>query len=109
MDVTVATPPKPSGTGATAAYFDLITGEGQGSDATDRGYADDYTAEYTNLTPNTQYGWKVKYRNRDGVETAYNPAEQKRFTLANTPSAPTVSNPTITTLDVDVNPNGNPA
>ena len=108
MDVTVATPPKPSGAGETGAYFDLITGEGQGSGANDRGYADDYTAEYTNLNPNTQYGWKVKYRNREGVETAYNPTEQKRYTLANTPSAPTVSNPTPTTLDVTIEPNGNP-
>jgi len=108
MNMTVATPPKPSGAGSTAAYFDLITGQGQGSGVTDRGYADDYTAEYTNLTPNTQYGWKVKYRNRDGIETAYNPTEQKRYTLANTPSAPTVSNPTETTLNVTIDANGNP-
>ena len=108
MNVTVATPPKPSGAGSTGAYFDLITGEGQGSGASDRDYADDYTAEYTNLNPNTQYGWKAKYRNYDGVETAYNSTEQKKYTLANTPSAPTVSNPTSTMLDVTINPNGNP-
>ena len=108
MDVKVAIPPKSSGAGETGAYFDIITGEGQGSGATDRDYADDYTAEYTNLNPDTQYGWKVKYRNHDGVKTAYNPTEQKKYTLANTPSAPTVSNPTPTTLDVTIEPNGNP-
>ena len=101
MDVTVATPPKPSGVGLTAAYFSC-------SGAPDQGWADDYTAEYTNLNSNTQYGWKVKYRNRYSVETTYNSTEQKKYTLANTPSAPTVSNPTSTTLDVTINENGNP-
>jgi len=109
MEVTVAIPPQPSGAGSTGADFDLITGEGQGSGATDRGDADDYTAEYTNLIPNTQYGWRVKYRNFDGVEAVYNPTEQKRYTLANTPSAPTVNNPTSTTLAVAIKPNGNPS
>ena len=108
MDVTVATPLTPSGAGETGAYFNLITGEGQGSGATDRGFADDYTAEYMNLTPNTQYGWRVKYRNYESIETVYNPTEQKKYTLANTPSAPMVSDHTLITLKVEIDPNGNP-
>ena len=98
MDVTVATPPKPSGAGETGAYFDLITGEGQGSGATDRGYADDYTAEYTNLNPNTQYGWKVKYRNRDGVETDLGPAASGT-TVESVPTTILIIAPSIFGMD----------
>jgi len=109
LHLTVASPPKPSGIGQTAAYFDLITGQGQGTGANDRNWADDYTAEYSNLEPNTQYGFKVNYRNYEGTETNSNPNEQKKYTRANTPSAPTVTNPTSTTLDITVEPNGNPS
>jgi hypothetical protein len=95
MNVSVAIPPKPSGNGPpelpadqTAAYFDLVTGAGQGSGAIDRGWADDYTAEYTNLLPNTQYGWMTKYRNYEGEETFFNTfnTEEKRYTYIGAPT-----------------------
>jgi hypothetical protein len=60
------------------------------------------------LSPNTEYTFQAKARNGDGVETTFGPSDSK-YTLANTPPAPTVSNPTQTTLDVDILPNGNPA
>jgi hypothetical protein len=107
--VTVATPPMPSGAGSTGAYFDIRTGEGQGAGGLDRGWADNYAVAYANLNVNTQYGWWVKYHNYDGVETGTNPTEQKRFTLANAPSAPALAAPTSTTLELSINANGNPS
>ena len=63
----------------------------------------------TNLVEN---GW---YRYRQQVKDSATPPNEsawsdwvEKYTLANTPSTPTVSNPTSTTLDVQVNPNGNP-
>jgi len=42
---------------------------------------------YTNsgLLPNNRYGFKVKYRNGNGVETSFNPNVQLRYTLAKAP------------------------
>lgn len=68
------------------------------------------TNSWTNssLNPNTQYSYKVKVRNGDGDETSYT-AESAKYTLANIPSTPTVNNAGVTTLDVNVNVNSNPA
>jgi len=56
-----------------------------------------------------------RYRYRQKVKDSAEPPNEsawsdwvERHTLANTPSAPTVSNPTTTTLDVEINSNGNP-
>jgi hypothetical protein len=62
----------------------------------------------TGLSVNTQNTFKVKARNGNDVETAFS-GTASLYTLANVPSAPTVNNPTATTLDVAVNANGNPA
>jgi len=61
------------------------------------------------LNINSQYMFKVKARNRENVETALSSTTGSKYTLANVPSAPTVNNPTTTSLDVNVNPNSNPA
>ena len=60
------------------------------------------------LTPDKQYTFRVKARNQNMVETYYGPSAAKT-TLANVPAAPTLSNATATTMNLDVNPNGNPA
>lgn len=67
------------------------------------------TAKTVNgLSVNTQYTFEIKARNGDGTETAYG-ASSSSYTLANAPGAPTVNNPSATTLDVTLDVNGNPA
>jgi photosystem II stability/assembly factor-like uncharacterized protein len=66
----------------------------------------DFTASFIGLTPNTHYNARAHATNTVGI--AY--SDRCDFwTLANVPSAPTVDNPTATTLDVEVNVNGNPS
>ena len=63
-----------------------------------------YPVSFTGLTPNTRYNARAHATNTYG--TGY--SERDDFwTLANVPDAPTVNNPTATTLDVTVNVNGN--
>jgi len=62
----------------------------------------------TGLSVNTQYTFKIKARNGNNTETAFS-STTALYTLANVPSAPTVSNAQNTTLDVAINENGNPA
>ena len=63
----------------------------------------------TNLVVNGLYRYRQRVK-----DSATSPNESawsdwvEKYTLANTPSAPTVGNPTLTTLDVTVEPNGNP-
>ena len=61
----------------------------------------------TGLSVNNIYYFRARARNGDGDETAYC-SWYNRYTLANIPAAPSVNNPTPTTLDVAINPNGNP-
>lgn len=58
------------------------------------------------LSPNTRYWWRVTAYNANG-ESA--PTGANAFTLALTPGAPTLSNATMTTMLVILNPAGNPA
>ena len=60
------------------------------------------------LSPNTAYRFSAVARNGDGVETSHS-AQYPKYTLANTPSAPSVTDPAEDSLDVTVNPNGNPS
>jgi len=64
-----------------------------------------FTTSLTGLSVNTQYNAKAHATNTQG--TGYG-ARVAFWTLANVPAAPTVNNPTATTLDVAVNGNGNP-
>ncbi len=59
----------------------------------------------TGLSPNTNYNFRAV---GTVSSTATNGANQSFWTLANVPSASTVDNATINTLDVVINPNGNP-
>jgi len=60
------------------------------------------------LSVNTKYWFRAKARNGDAGETPFC-SWSSRYTLANLPAAPTITNPTLTTLDVTINKNGNPA
>ena len=58
------------------------------------------------LSVNTQYFYRATATNSAGTT---NGSEVNFWTLANVPSAPTVSAPTLNSLDVALNVNGNPA
>ena len=61
---------------------------------------------YTGLGVNTVHSMQVAATN--GTCDSAKTTKISRYTLANTPSAPTVNNPSGSTLDVNVNPNSNP-
>ena len=65
-----------------------------------------FTASLISLAANTQYNARAYATSPNG--TGYG-ARVAFWSLANVPSAPTVSTPTATTLNVAVNVNGNPA
>jgi photosystem II stability/assembly factor-like uncharacterized protein len=65
-----------------------------------------YAVSLSALTPNTRYDSRAYATNGGG--TGYSLRSDFR-TLANVPSAPTVNNPALTTLDVAVNVNSNPS
>jgi len=68
--------------------------------------AADFSSSITGLDVNTKYYVRAYATNNMG--TGY--ADEKNFwTLANVPSAPTVNNPQLTSLDVAINTNSNPA
>jgi hypothetical protein len=92
-------------TGTSGLYFDSTTSGGDGGI---NAWVQVLTDTATGLSPNSSYTFQVKARNRESVETAYS-ASAAKVTLANVPSAPTLSGATQTTLDLDVNANGNPA
>ncbi|HVP13175.1 MAG TPA: fibronectin type III domain-containing protein, partial [Phycisphaerae bacterium] len=92
-------------TGSSGLYFDSTT---TGGDGGINAWVQATTDTATGLNPNTSYTFQVKARNQSSVETAYSPTAAK-VTLANVPTAPTLSGATRTTLNLDVNANGNPA
>jgi len=95
-----------SGLHATPYWFDETTGNSGGSDSTDwqagTGFVD------SGLSPNTQYTYRVKARDAVVNESSYS-ATSSKYTLANVPSAPTVSNPAESSLKVVINENSNPS
>jgi hypothetical protein len=91
--------------GLSGVYFDSVT---VGGDGGLNEWIQVTTDTATGLTPNKQYTFRVKARNQNGVETFYGPSSSKT-TLANVPGAPVLSNATQTTMNLDVDPNGNPA
>ena len=90
---------------SSGAYFDSTTSGGDGGI---NNWIQTTTDDAIGLSPDTLYTFRVKARNRNAIETSYSSSNSKA-TLANTPAAPTLSSPTSSTLNVNVNPNGNPS
>ncbi|MHC4663114.1 MAG: dockerin type I domain-containing protein [Planctomycetota bacterium] len=100
--------------GCTAAYFQCTLGGGSDSGWLDSGSL--YNATHIDhidngLSPNVTYGYQARYRNGDGIPTAYNtPVEV--CTLANIPAMNNDSNTfpgeTGTSITVNVRLSGNP-
>ncbi|MFZ4856817.1 MAG: beta strand repeat-containing protein, partial [Desulfuromonadaceae bacterium] len=65
-----------------------------------------FISSMTGLSVNTRYYVNVYATNTKG--TSYG-TEDNFWTLANVPAAPTISTPTVSTLNVAINVNGNPA
>jgi hypothetical protein len=65
-----------------------------------------FTANLSSLSVNTRYYFRAYAQNEAGTTLG---SELEFWTLANTPSAPTVNGATISSLNVTVNENGNPA
>ncbi|MBS3058180.1 MAG: fibronectin type III domain-containing protein [Candidatus Diapherotrites archaeon] len=76
--------------------------------ATSSGYQASSSWNKSGLDVNAMYSFKVRVKDALGNESSFT-GEQKKFTLANSPSTPSVSNPTYTTLGVSISANGNPA
>jgi hypothetical protein len=91
--------------GSSGVYFDCTTPGGNGGIGE---WLKVTTDTATGLAPNTGYTFQAKARNMYAVESPYCPTASK-VTLANAPTAPTLSGATTTTLNLDVNANGNPA
>jgi hypothetical protein len=88
-------------------YFDFVSGGSGGNDSgwqLSTSYVDD------GLEANTSYTYRVKARDSASSpnETGYS-GTATAATLAYVPGAPTLSDPTFSTLRLNVNPNGNPA
>jgi hypothetical protein len=87
--------------------FDCSTG-GAGCDSRD--YAGPRTYNDYGLSPNTEYAYRVRARDSAGSpnETDYSDAASV-YTLAAVPGAPTLGNETGCTIDITIDPNGNPS
>jgi hypothetical protein len=90
---------------SSGLYFDSTT---TGGDTGINEWVQVTTDTATSLSPNSQYTFRVKARNQSALETAYS-TSSTATTLAAAPGAPLLSNPTTTTMALDVDPNGNPA
>ena len=62
----------------------------------------------TSLQPNTEYSFKARARNKEGLETSWNAIEVSTYTLAEEPLAPSLSEPTTYSLRVTINRGNNP-
>jgi hypothetical protein len=91
--------------GSSGVYFNSTTSGGNGGI---NAWVKATTDTATGLTPNTSYTFQAKGRNMNGIETVYG-ASASKVTLAAIPAAPTLSGATMTTLNLSVNANGNPA
>ncbi len=91
--------------GSSGVFFDSTTAGGDGGINVWIQTASD-TA--TGLGPDTTYFFRVKARNQNSVQTSYSSSDSM-VTLANVPGAPGLSNVAASTIDVNVNPNGNPS
>ena len=84
INMSVAQPTNPA-TGSTAAYFECVTGGAGSSGWVTNSASGRYYYLATGLTPGTTYGFRVKYRNADTVETAYTIEKQQTTNLWDPP------------------------
>ena len=92
--------------GNSGLYFDCL---GPNCDGGLNQWVQVNSATAVDIPPNTYCMFRVKARNRNGVETIWSQFNGSAYTLAEVPAAPTVSNPTAGSLQLNINPNGNPA
>jgi hypothetical protein len=90
--------------GSSGLYFDCI---GSGCDVGLNDWLQTSEDVVTGLAPNTEYGFQVKARNGDGVETSYSDS-QLIYTYANVPGVPSKSDSTPQSLDLGLDINFNP-
>jgi hypothetical protein len=93
--------------GSSGLYFDCILGES--CDGGINEWISVSTDTVTGLSPDTQYDFKVKARNYDGVETSYSTNTLSLYTDSTQPTITSVDNPTTTSLDVTIDNHNNPA
>ena len=91
--------------GTSGVYFDSTT---TGGDGGINAWVQAPSDTANGLSPDTAYTFQVKARSQNSVETAYSTTASQR-TLAAVPAAPTLSNATTSSMQLDVNANGNPA
>ena len=107
--VAVAPPPIPSGAGQTAAFFQIVTGAGQGMGAESPPWSDAFAATFSDLLPDTAYGWRVRYRGYAGDVTGYNLAEATIRMPAAVPGQCTVARASASGLQLHLDAASNPA
>jgi len=78
INMSVAQPTNPT-TGSTAAYFECVTGGASSSGWVTNSASGRYYYNATGLNSSTTYGFRVKYRNAEGIETTYT-IEKQQFT-----------------------------
>ncbi len=90
-------------------YFDYYNSPTGGGGGTNSGWQTSISYTDSGLGVNHQYSYRVKARDAATTpnETGYS-GLRYIYTFANTPAAPTVDNPTVSTLDITINANGNP-
>ena len=96
--------------GPVEYYLDFYNSPTGGSGGTDSGYqtATGYTD--SGLQVNHRYGYRARARDNATTRnyTTYS-SVLYAYTLANLPEAPSISSPTVDSLDVTINPDGNPS
>lgn len=91
--------------GSSGLYFDCV---GSSCDTGLNSWIQSDGDIVTGLSPNTEYGFQVKARNGDTVETGYSDSVLI-YTYANVPGAPTKDDSTPQTLDLTIDVNSNPS
>jgi hypothetical protein len=91
--------------GQSGLFFDSTT---DGGDAGINEWIQSTVDVAVGLDPDKRYSFRLKARNRDGVETAYSP-EAAVATFANVPNPPMLAGAGCDAMRVTIDGNGNPA
>jgi hypothetical protein len=113
LDLAIDTNDNTSST--TYAIYNITTGEYVAVSGISNGQTAVYYAAASwngtvkNLLRNTAYQFSVTARSNDNIVTASSTPSSIIYTLASTPGAPVISNPTTSTLNLTITTNGNPS